>query len=209
MKVLLVNGSPHEKGCTYTALSEVAAQLAKNGVDSEIFWLGTDPLRSCTACGGCAKSGKKRCVFGGDKVNEALDIMESCDGIVVGSPVHYAGPSGQITSFLGRLFYSGSALLQNKPGAAVVSCRRGGATAAYESLVKYFEMSNMPLVTSQYWNQVHGSNPDDVRRDEEGLQTMRTLADNMAWLLRSIEVGRQAGIPLPEREAKIRTNFIR
>ncbi|MCI8388692.1 MAG: flavodoxin family protein [Clostridiales bacterium] len=209
MKVLLVNGSPHEKGCTYTALSEVAEQLKKNGVDSEIFWLGVDPLRSCIGCGGCAKSGKKRCVFGGDVVNAALDKMEECDGIVVGSPVHYAGPSGQVTSFLGRLFYSGSALLQGKPGTAVVSCRRGGASAAYESLCKYFEMSNMPLVTSQYWNQVHGNTPDEVRRDEEGLQTMRTLADNMAWMLKSIEAGRAAGVAYPEREARIRTNYIR
>lgn len=206
MKVLLVNGSPHEHGCTYTALSEVAAQLKKNGIESEIFWLGTEPIRSCTGCGGCAKLGKFRCIYGGDKVEEAKDKMDECDGIVVGSPVHYAGPSGQITSFLGRFFYSGSLPFQGKPAAAVVSCRRGGASAAYESLNKYFQMSNMPLVTSQYWNQVHGACAEDVKKDEEGLQTMRTLADNMAWMLKSIK---SAGIPLPEREAKCRTNFIR
>ncbi len=206
MKVLLVNGSPHEHGCTYTALSEVAAQLAKNGIDSEIFWLGTEPIKSCMGCGGCAKAGKQRCIFGGDKVEEAKNIMDECDGLVVGSPVHYAGPSGQITSFLGRFFYSGNARMQGKPAAAVVSCRRGGASAAYESLNKYFQMSNMPLVTSQYWNQVHGTCAEEVKKDEEGLQTMRTLADNMAWMLKSIK---SADIPLPEREPKCRTNFIR
>lgn len=209
MKVLLVNGSPHQEGCTYTALSEVSAQLEKNGIGSEMLWLGTEPLRSCLGCGGCYKSGKARCVFGGDAVEKALELMEGCDGIVVGSPVHYAGPSGQITSFLGRLFYSGSSLLQGKPAASVVSCRRGGATSAYESLNKFFEMSNMPVVTSQYWNQVHGSCPEDVKKDLEGLQTMRTLADNMAWMLKSIEAGKNSGVKYPEREPKVRTNFIR
>lgn len=208
MKVLLINGSPHERGCTFTALDEVSSELNKNGVETELLWLGTEPIRSCTGCGGCAKSGKSRCVYN-DIVNSTIEKLETCDGIIVGSPVHYAGPSGQITSFLGRLFYSGSKYLQGKPASAVVSCRRGGATAAYESLCKYFEMSNMPLVTSQYWNQVHGNTPDDVKRDLEGLQTMRTLADNMAWLLQSIEAGRKAGVKYPEREAKIRTNFIR
>ena len=206
MKVLLINGSPHEHGCTYTALSEVAAQLDKNGIESEILWLGTEPIRSCTGCRGCKNN---RCVFGGDVVEAAQEKLEACDGIIVGSPVHYAGPSGQITCFLGRLFYSGSALLQGKPAASVVSCRRGGASAAFESLNKYFQMSNMPLVTSQYWNSVHGNTPDEVRQDAEGLQTMRTLADNMAWLLRSIEAGRAAGVKYPEREPKQRTNFIR
>ena len=208
MKVLLINGSPHEKGCTYTALAEIASQLKKRGVESELFWLGTDPLRSCIGCGGCAKNGG-RCVFGGDKVNEALEKMESCGGIIVGSPVHYAGPSGQITSFLGRFFYSGSRFLQGKPAASVVSCRRGGASAAFESLNKFFQMSNMPLVPSQYWNQVHGTCPEEVRRDAEGMQTMRVLADNMAWMLNSLDAGKEAGFPIPEREARERTNFIR
>ena len=209
MKVLLINGSPHKEGCTYTALCEVADELGRQGIDSEIFWLGVEPLRSCTACGGCAKSGKSRCVFGGDVVNAALEKMESCDGIIVGSPVHYAGPSGQVTSFLGRLFYSGSALLQNKPASAVVSCRRGGASAAYAMICKFFEMSNMPLVTSQYWNQVHGNTPAEVKQDLEGLQTMRTLADNMAYMLKCIDAAKQAGVALPEREPRVRTNFIR
>lgn len=209
MKVLLVNGSPHEFGCTFTALSEVAVQLSKNGVESEMLWLGTEPIRSCLGCRGCYNLGKPRCVFGGDAVEAALEKMESCDGIIVGSPVHYAGASGQVTSFLGRLFYSGSSILQGKPASAVVSCRRGGASAAYESINKFFEMSNMPVVTSQYWNQVHGNTPDEVRKDLEGLQTMRTLADNMAWILKSVEAGRKAGIKYPEYEPKVRTNFIR
>ncbi len=204
MKVLLINGSPHEKGCTYTALAEVAAQLEKNGVEAEIFWLGVEPIRSCMGCGGC-RSGKG-CVFGGDVVSELREKLPEVDGIIVGSPVHYAGASGQITSALGRLFYSSASLLQGKPASAVVSCRRGGASSAYEQLLKYFQMSSMPVVTSQYWNQVHGNTPGEVRRDEEGLQTMRTLADNMAWLLKSLE---RSALPLPEREARLRTNFIR
>ncbi len=205
MKVLLINGSPHEFGCTYTALSEVSSQLAKNDIESEILWLGTDPIRSCLACGGCRNN---RCAFK-DVVTTAQEKMEECNGIIVGSPVHYAGPSGQITSFLGRLFYSGSALLQGKPAASVVSCRRGGASATYESLNKFFQMSNMPLVTSQYWNSVHGNTPDEVRQDLEGLQTMRVLADNMAWLLKSIEAGKAAEVAYPTREPRARTSFIR
>lgn len=209
MKVLLINGSPHEHGCTYTALCEVMAQLSKNGVESEILWLGTEPIYSCRACKGCYKAAKPGCVIKGDVVERAEEIMEGCDGIIVGSPVHYAGASGQITSFMGRLFYGYSSRLEGKPGAAIVSCRRGGASAAFESLNKFFQMCNMPLVPSQYWNQVHGSTPDDVRADLEGMQTMRTLADNMAWLLKSIEAGRAAGVAYPEREPKVRTSFIR
>ncbi len=206
MKVLLINGSPHEHGCTYTALSEVAAQLNKNGIETEIFWLGTDPIRSCMACNRCKNY---RCIFSGDVVEEAQQKLESCNGIIVGSPVHYAGPSGQITSFLGRLFYSSAARLHGMPAAAVVSCRRGGASAAYETLNKYFQITNMPMVTSQYWNSVHGNTPDEVKQDLEGLQTMRTLADNMAWMLRSIEAGKDAGVAYPTREKRLRTNFIR
>lgn len=206
MKILLVNGSPHEKGCTYTALCEVASELEKHNIESEILWLGRAPISSCMACGGC--SVKHRCVHD-DCVNRAIDIMSQCDGIIVGSPVHYAGPSGQITSFLGRLFYSGSQVLSGKPAAAVVSCRRGGASSAYESLCKFFQMSNMPVVTSQYWNSVHGSNPDEVKRDLEGLQTMRTLAVNFAWILENIAAGRRQSVAPPHYEPKQRTNFIR
>ena len=208
MKVLLVNGSPHEFGCTYTALSEVGNRLSENGVDTELLWLGHEPIKSCQDCRGC-RNLKSRCVFGGDAVERAQELMEVCDGIVVGSPVHYAGASGQTTSFLGRLFYSSSAILQGKPAAAVVSCRRGGASAAYASINKFFQMTNMPVVTSQYWNQIHGTCAEEAKKDLEGLQTMRTLADNMAWLLKSIEAGKNAGVGYPEREKTVRTNFIR
>lgn len=206
MKVLLVNGSPHAKGCTWTALSEVAAELEKQGIGTQIFQLGTQPVAGCIACGSCRKTG--RC-FREDKVNEALALVPDFDGFVFGSPVYYASASGQLESFLDRLFFAGSSLFANKPGAAVVSCRRGGATAAFEQINKYFGMNNMPVVTSIYWNQVHGNTPDEVRQDAEGLLTMRQLARNMAWMLRCFEAGKAAGIPLPEKEPAVKTNFIR
>ncbi|WP_295640874.1 flavodoxin family protein [uncultured Mailhella sp.] len=206
MQVLLVNGSPHPKGCTWTALSEVAAELERQGIGSQIFQLGTQPVAGCIACGSCRKTG--RC-FRDDKVNEALALVPEFDGFVFGSPVYYASASGQLESFLDRLFFAGFSLFANKPGAAVVSCRRGGASAAFEQINKYFGMNNMPVVTSSYWNQVHGNTPDEVRQDAEGLQTMRQLARNMAWMLRCFEAGKAAGIPLPEKEPTIRTNFIR
>ncbi|MCH5269263.1 MAG: flavodoxin family protein [Lachnospiraceae bacterium] len=206
MKVLLINGSPHEKGCTYRALEEVAKVLNENQIEAEIFWIGTKPLAGCLSCMGCRSKGS--CVLE-DKVNEAAAKMEESDGIIVGSPVHYAAASGQVTSFLDRLFYSSGKKLAYKPGAAVVSCRRGGASAAFDQLNKYFTINNMPIVSSQYWNQVHGNTPDEVSKDEEGLQTMRTLGRNMAWLLRSLEAGRKAGVSVPEAEQKISTNFIR
>ena len=206
MQVLLVNGSPHPKGCTWTALSEVAAELERQGIGSRIFQLGTQPVAGCIACGSCRKTG--RC-FRNDLVNEALELVLQFDGFVFGSPVYYASASGQLESFLDRLFYSGGALFANKPGAAVVSCRRGGASAAFEQINKYFGMNNMPVVTSSYWNQVHGNTPDEVKQDLEGLQTMRQLARNMAWMLRCFEAGRAAGVPLPEKEPAVRTNFIR
>ena len=206
MQVLLVNGSPHAKGCTWTALSEVAAELEKQGIGSQIFQLGTQPIAGCLACGACRKTG--RC-FRDDKVNEFLALVPEFDGFVFGSPVYYASASGQLESFLDRAFFSGSKLFANKPGAAVVSCRRGGASAAFEQINKYFGMNNMPVVTSTYWNQVHGNTPEEVRQDAEGLQTMRHLARNMAWMLRCFEAGKAAGVPLPEMEPGIRTNFIR
>ena len=205
MKVLLINGSPNEHGCTYTALSETAETLQKHGIDTEILYLGKKPVAGCIACGKCRETGK--CVFD-DKVNEVIDKLDSIDAIVVGSPVYYAGPSGQLTAFLDRLFYSGGGRMPGKLGASVVSCRRGGASAAFDRLNKYFTISSMPVVSSQYWNQVHGFTPEDVRKDGEGLQTMRTLGENMAWLLKCIEAGREKGISLPEYEERIATHFI-
>ena len=212
MKVLLVNGSPHKTGCTYTALEEVASTLRAAGVETEIVWLGVQPLAGCIGCGSCANTG--RC-FRDDQVNEFLEKAEGADGFVFGSPVHFASASGSITSFMDRVFYvkrssGGKNIFSGKPAAAVVSCRRGGATATFDQLNKYFTISSMPVVSSQYWNQVHGNTPDEVRQDLEGLQTMRTLGRNMAWLLRCIEAGRQAGIAFPAgAEETLRTNFIR
>lgn len=206
MKVILVNGSPHEKGCTYTALCETAAALEKSGVSTEIFWVGAKPLAGCMGCGACRSKGE--CVFG-DRVNEFAELAKNADGFIFGSPVHYASISGAMCSFMDRAFYSGGAALRGKPAAGIVSCRRGGASAAFDALNKYFTINCMPIVSSQYWNQVHGNTPDEVRRDEEGLQTMRTLGRNMAWLLKCIEAGRAAGVAFPEREEPIRTNFIR
>ena len=206
MKVLLVNGSPHENGCTFTALKEAADRLESKGVSTEIFWLGRAPVAGCIACGSCSKTGK---CFRDDVVNIFAEKCAEADGFIFGSPVYYAGISGQLKSFMDRLFYSASSKLRGKPACAVVSCRRGGASAAFEDINKFFMMSNMPVVSSQYWNQVHGSKSEDVLRDEEGMQTMRTLADNMAWLLSSIKAAESSGISAPEREPVIRTNFIR
>lgn len=206
MKVLLINGSPHEHGCTYTALGEVAKTVEQHGIETEILYLGKGDIPGCNACLACAKT--KKCVID-DKVNEVIAKLDNYDAIVVGSPVYYASPAGQLVSFLDRLFYSGGSLMGGKLGACVVSCRRGGASAAFDMLNKYFSINNMPIVTSQYWNQVHGSRPEDVLKDEEGMQTMRTLGENMAWLLKCIEAGRRSGVAAPEYEAKMRTNFIK
>ena len=206
MKVLLVNGSPKEKGCTYTALAEIAKELDKNGIESEIFQIGNKAIGGCMGCGACSKLGK--CVQQ-DVVNTAIDKFLSADGFVFGSPVHYAAASGGITSFLDRMFYICGKKLADKPGAAIVSCRRGGASSAFDQLNKYFTISNMPIVSSQYWNMVHGNTPEEVMCDEEGVQTMRILGRNMAWLLKCIHHGAENGINKPEPEAKIKTNYIR
>lgn len=206
MKVLLVNGSAKEKGCTYTALSEAARELEKNGIETEIFHIGSKAIGGCMGCKACVKLG--RCIQE-DVVNEAIDKFLSADGFIFGSPVHYAAASGGITSFLDRVFYVCGKKLADKPGAAIVSCRRGGASAAFDQLNKYFTISNMPVVSSQYWNMVHGNKPEEVVQDEEGMQTMRTLAKNMAWLLKCIEAGEKAGVKRPDREEKINTNYIR
>lgn len=206
MKILVVNGSPHANGCTYTALCEVAVALEAEGIETEIFQVGTKPVSGCLGCGACIKTGK--CVID-DVVNEFVEKAKEADGFVFGSPVHYAGASGAITSFMDRAFYGKGSIYADKPAAAIVSCRRGGATAAFEQLNKYFTISNMPIVSSQYWNMVHGNTPDQVRQDLEGMQTMRTLGKNMAWLLKCIQAGKEAGIELPAREPKVATNFIR
>ncbi len=206
MKVILVNGSPKKNGCTYTALTEVAGALEKNGIETEMFHVGNKPLAGCMGCGACLKTGK---CFMDDTVNEFVEKAKEADGFVFGSPVHYAAASGAITSFLDRAFYGKGSVFAGKPGASVVSCRRGGASAAFDQLNKYFTISSMPVVSSQYWNQVHGTTPEEVRQDEEGMQTMRTLGNNMAWLLKCIELGKKEGISFPEGEKKIATNFIR
>ena len=205
MKVLLINGSPNAAGCTYTALREVADTLESSGVETEIIHIGGQDIRGCIACGHCHKNG--RCVFD-DAVNEAAEKFAACDGLVVGSPVYYASANGTLISFLDRLFFSSNFSKTMKVGAAVVSARRAGTTATFDVLNKYFTISGMPVASSRYWNCVHGFTPDDVRRDEEGLQTMRILGRNMAFLIKSIALGREE-FGLPETEPPVATNFIR
>ena len=197
-KVLLINGSPHRDGNTAIALKELAAQLAVCGVESELYWIGTGPIYGCVACNGCNKTGN--CVMAQD-VNELAERLRAADGLIVGSPVYYAGPTGTLCAFLDRLFRAHSAEFDGKPAAAVAVCRRGGASATFDRLNKYFAISNMPIVPSQYWNSVHGRTPGEAAQDAEGLQTMRTLANNMAWMLNALP-------PHPEREPKLMTNFI-
>lgn len=210
MKVLLINGSPHEQGCTYTALCEVAQELEKAGIEIEIVNVGREAIRSCIACHHCRQSAEGHCILKDDSmVNTIIDKAKEADGFVFGSPVHYAAASGALTTLLDRCFCAGSQYFAYKPGAAIMSCRRGGATATFDQLNKYFTMHNMPIVSSQYWNMVHGSTPDEVRQDLEGLQTMRTLGRNMAWLLKCLQLGKENGLDHPESEARIATNFIR
>lgn len=206
MKVLLINGSPNEKGCTYTGLCAVAAALREQGVESEIYHIGKEPISGCVACRSCGKNGK--CVFS-DGVNELAARLHKFDGLVVGSPVYYAGASGQVTAFLDRLFFSAGGKLAHKPAAAIVSCRRGGASAAFDRLNKYFTINHMPIVSSNYWNQIHGGKPEEVLQDEEGMQTLKFLGQNMAWLLKCIEAGKSCGVELPTYDIKVWTNFIR
>lgn len=207
MNVLLINGSPHKEGCTYTALREVGGQLEAQGITTTVFQLGTEAIQGCTACHGCRKTGV--CILkGDDRVRNCIEMMKQADGIVVGSPVYYAGANGALCALLDRVFFSSGGAFAYKPGAAVVSCRRAGSTAALDRLNKYFTISNMPVVSSQYWNMVHGNSPDEVRQDREGMQIMRTLGRNMAWLLKSIEAGKGT-VNLPEKEPHQGTNFIR
>lgn len=205
MKVILLNGSPNQQGCTYTALREVESALLANGIETELIQMGKSVVSGCTACGACKSTG--RCVFSGDVVNEAIEKMEHADGLVVGSPVYYASPNGSIVSFLDRMFYAGNCFAY-KPAAAIASARRAGTTATLDMLHKYFSISNMMVVSSQYWNMVHGNSPEEVQKDEEGMQTMRVLGNNMAWILKCIEAGKAAGVSLPQTEDRKWTNFI-
>lgn len=206
MKVLLINGSPNEKGCTFTALSEVATTLNSCGVDTEIVSIGKQAIRGCIGCGACGNS--NRCVFKDDIANEILEKMEQADGLIIGSPVYFASPNGNLISLLDRLFYAGNCFA-HKPAAAVASARRAGTTVTVDDLNKYFTIKQMPVVSSTYWNMVHGKTPEDVRQDEEGLQTMRNLGRNMAWLLKCIEQGKKNGVEPPVNENTKYTNFIR
>ncbi|MBQ6893455.1 MAG: flavodoxin family protein [Clostridia bacterium] len=207
MKALLICGSPNAGGCTYTALTEIEKVLNNNNVETEIYQIGKKPVSGCMACRACFKTG--RCAVN-DDVNEIADRLDEFDAIIIGSPVYYAAANGTLTAFLDRLFYSAGRKMAGKVGAAIVSCRRGGASAAFDQLNKYFGISNMVVATSQYWNQVHGGNAEEVVQDGEGMQTMRALGENVAWLLRLIKCGKQNGIEPPKyEEQKIRTNFIR
>ena len=209
MKVLLVNGSPHPNGCTYTALEEVAKTLNTERIGTDIFQVGTKPIAGCIACATCAKTG--HCSFS-DSVNDFLDLAKDADGFIFGSPVHYAAASGDLTSIMDRAFYTD--LLADrqsfylKPAAAFVSARRAGTTATFDQLNKYFTISQMPVISSRYWNMFHGATAEDLKKDLEGLQTMRVLARNMAWFLKCKEAGTKAGVQLPVLEETVYTNFI-
>ena len=205
MKVLMINGSPHREGNTYIALHEMEKIFRQEEVESEIIQVGNKPVRGCIACRSCAEKGK--CVFD-DCVNEIAPKFEACDGLVIASPVYFASANGTLVSFLDRLFFSTSFDKTMKAGASVVVARRGGLTATFDELNKYFTISGMPIVSSHYWNGVHGREPEEASRDAEGLQTMRTLARNMVFLMKAIALGREK-YGLPEKEAFEPTNFIR
>lgn len=207
MKVLLINGSPRKEGNTHLALMEAAKQLEKNGIETELLEIGTTPVRGCIACNQCKIRPFRRCVFDNDLCNRSIELMEGCDGLIVGSPTYYGQPNGTILSLIQRMSYAGSHAMQNKPAAAVAVCRRGGASAVYQTLLMPFQMQNMPIVTSQYWNIVYGAIQGQAELDAEGMQTMRTMADNMAWLLKKIHADGTQDIP--QREPKQVMSFIR
>ena len=210
MKVLLINGSPHEEGCTYTALNEISKTLKNEGIESEVYFIGNEPVAPCRACRACAKLGQ--CIID-DNVNIFLEKAREFDAYVIGTPVHYAAASGNVVSFMHRVFYSDSASgkksFRHKPAFTIVSARRAGTTVTLDQINKYFQINEMPIISGRYWNMVHGSTPDDVRKDEEGLQNMRILAKNLAWFLKCKEAGLKAGITPPSIETPIMTNFIR
>ncbi len=208
MKVLLINGSPHEKGCTYTALNVIAEQLKAEGVDSQIVWIGTKAVRSCIGCGGCRKN-NDTCVFADDVLNSVATLAKEADGYIFGAPVHYSSPNGAMISVMDRLFMSAGKYMQFKPAASIVSARRAGTTASYDVLNKYIGINNMLQVPSCYWNMVHGSCAEDVLKDEEGVAIMRTIACNMAWMLKILKSVEGSPLQTPTKIEKVRTNFIR
>lgn len=208
MKVLMVNGSSKSNGCTATALQEIAKVLREEGIDSEIVCLGGGPLRDCIGCLGCMKL-DGQCAFNDDCINEILEKAKTSDGFIFGTPVYYAHPSGRVLSALDRMFYAGKKYFMHKPGAAIASARRAGTTASIDALNKYFTIAEMPVVSSSYWNMVHGNKPEEVLQDAEGLQVMRNLGRNMAWLLKCLEAGRNTGVAVPVNEYDNKTNFIR
>lgn len=207
MKVLLVNGSPHAKGCTYVALSEITGRLEAAGIETEMMHIGHKAIRGCIDCRKCAETGY--CIFTDDPVNEGIDRLRAADGFIVGTPVYYAGPNATLCAFMDRVFFLKAGPYAFKPAAAISSCRRAGTVATMDRLNKYFTIARMPVVSSQYWNGIHGMDAEEARQDAEGLQTMRTLGDNMAWLLKCIAAGKKAGINPPQPEPWIATNFIR
>ena len=206
MKVLMLNGSPKANGNTNAALLEVGRTLENEGISYEIFQMGGKPVRDCIGCGQCSEKG---CAFNDDDVNEFIAKAKEADGFVFGTPVYYAHPSGRILSFLDRAFYAGSAAFRFKPGASVAVARRGGSSASFDCLNKYFGIAQMPVVGSTYWNMVHGNTPEEVRQDAEGMQTMRNLARNLLWMGQCIQAGKAAGLQPPQAESEARTNFIR
>lgn len=204
MKILLINGSPKENGNTFLALNEVAKTLNAEGIETEIINIGKQAVQGCIACGMCGRIGK--CTFNDDLYTKVLrTVKDGIDGLIIGSPVYYGGPNGSLCALLDRVFYSMSRMLQYKPGACIAVCRRGGASAAFDRLNKYFTINNMPVVSSQYWNIVYGHSPGQVTRDEEGMQTMRTLARNMAWMVKKLNVAEEGH---PQQEKPVWTNFI-
>lgn len=207
MKAVLFSGSPRKNGCTYTALREIEKTLNAEGVETEILQMGNKPVRDCIACGGCRKTG--HCVFTDDIVNEWLEKCESADGYVFGTPTYYAHPSGAILSALDRMFFSRGSIFAHKPVACITSARRAGTTATLDAISKHFLISEMLIVGSTYWNMVHGMSPEEVAEDKEGLQTMRNIGRNMAWLLKCLDAGKKSGIALPETEKQYYTNFVR
>lgn len=208
MKVLLINGSAKEKGCTYTALNKVAEALKEENIETEIIYLGAKPIADCIGCGGCIKDEHKgKCVFD-DIANEIIEKAKTSDGFIFGTPVYYAHPTGRIQAVLDRVFYAGSSNFAFKPGASIASARRGGTTASFDVLNKYFTINQMPIVSSTYWNNIHGNTPEETVQDLEGMQTMYNLGKNMAWMLKCIEAGKKAGVKTPENK-KVRTNYIR